>query len=247
MESQSTLTFQSVHLNYIRNSRAIAVLWCVFTICFAIINIVVFLHPWLGDTDATKNEGYFGLYEACRFETSTYQVVGAVLNNRTDTRLICEGAWNSISSALNPYSTVFIGVSCLANLTCIAVFLVLFLFVNPLIVFNVCAILQLISTICMIIGCVVYPYNWGKKIITDICETSSSYFSGKCHIRWAYILAIIGIFDVLFLCILAFVLARRQATDFPEGPIIQEQMDNDGFDRREEQRRSKTSFQDFQL
>ena len=92
-----------------------------------------------------------------------------------------------------------------------------------------------------------YPYNWGKKIITDICETSSSYFSGKCHIRWAYILAIIGIFDVLFLCILAFVLARRQATDFPEGPIIQEQMDNDGFDRREEQRRSKTSFQDFQL
>lgn len=34
-----------------RNSRAIAVLWAIFTICLAIINVVVFIQPyWIGDS-----------------------------------------------------------------------------------------------------------------------------------------------------------------------------------------------------
>lgn len=41
--------------NYMRNSKAIGVLWGVFTICFAIINIVVFVQPqWIGDTQDSK-------------------------------------------------------------------------------------------------------------------------------------------------------------------------------------------------
>ena len=67
---------------------------------------------------------------------------------------------------------------------------------------------------CMILGCVIYPNNWDNRRITDICETSTSYYPGKCEIRWAYILAIIGIFDILFLAILALVLSRRQANNF---------------------------------
>lgn len=44
--------------NYIRNSKAIGVLWGVFTICFAIINIVVFVQPqWIGDTQDSKGTG----------------------------------------------------------------------------------------------------------------------------------------------------------------------------------------------
>jgi hypothetical protein len=31
--------------NYIRNSKAIAVLWGIFTICYSIISIVAFLSP----------------------------------------------------------------------------------------------------------------------------------------------------------------------------------------------------------
>jgi len=31
--------------NYIRNSKAIAVLWAIFTICYAIISIVAFVTP----------------------------------------------------------------------------------------------------------------------------------------------------------------------------------------------------------
>lgn len=63
----------------------------------------------------------------------------------------------------------------------------------------------------MILGCVIYPNNWDTRRITDICETSSRYNVGKCEIRWAFILALIGIFDILSLSILALVLSRRQA------------------------------------
>lgn len=31
--------------NYIRNSKAIAVLWAIFTICYAIISVVAFVTP----------------------------------------------------------------------------------------------------------------------------------------------------------------------------------------------------------
>ena len=89
MESPSVLTFQSIHLNYVRNSRAIAVLWCVFTVCFAIINIVIFMEPWLGATDLTEKDGYFGLYKACIFETTSYQVIGTTPTLRTETNLLC--------------------------------------------------------------------------------------------------------------------------------------------------------------
>lgn len=66
----------------------------------------------------------------------------------------------------------------------------------------------------MILGCVIYPNNWDDPNIVDICENSRSYFSGKCRIKWAYILAIIGIFDILFLAILALVMSRRQASNY---------------------------------
>lgn len=63
----------------------------------------------------------------------------------------------------------------------------------------------------MILGCVLYPNNWDGKRIREICETSTRYNVGKCEIRWAFILAIIGICDILSLSILALVLSRRQA------------------------------------
>jgi hypothetical protein len=64
----------------------------------------------------------------------------------------------------------------------------------------------------MILGCIIYPSSWNSSRVVDICETSHKYHSGKCRMSWAYILAIISIFDIFFLSILAFVLARCQAT-----------------------------------
>lgn len=66
----------------------------------------------------------------------------------------------------------------------------------------------------MAFGCLIYPYNWSDPQIVDICETSRSYYAGKCRIKWAYILAVISIFDILFLAILALVLSRRQASNY---------------------------------
>lgn len=34
--------------SYLKNSRAIGVLWCVFSMCYAIINVVVFLQVSFG-------------------------------------------------------------------------------------------------------------------------------------------------------------------------------------------------------
>jgi hypothetical protein len=51
---------------------------------------------------------------------------------------------------VNPASTFFIGFSALITLICIAMFLVLFLFINPCIVFTLCGSLQLVSSIIII-------------------------------------------------------------------------------------------------
>ena len=96
------------------------------------------MQPWLGDTNLTEKEGYFGLYESC-----TYKSQGSNPNNH---RVVCEGSWASISSSVNPTATFCIGFSALINLVTIAAFLVLFLFVNPGIVFTICGILQLFSS-----------------------------------------------------------------------------------------------------
>ena len=122
-----------------------------FTICFAIINIVVFLQPWLGDSENTPREGYFGLFESCRYHTHR-NVHNGTESNELDNyflhyqRLVCEGHWTNIQTSVNPASTFFIGFSALITLLCIATFLVLFLFVNPSIVFTICGVLQLISS-----------------------------------------------------------------------------------------------------
>jgi hypothetical protein len=46
---------------------------------------------------------------------------------------------------VNPLATFFVGFSAFISLVCIACFLVLFLFINPAIVFSICGVLQLIS------------------------------------------------------------------------------------------------------
>ena len=43
--------------NYVRNSRAIGVLWGIFTICYAIIGVVAFVTPeWIGGCLTSRSE-----------------------------------------------------------------------------------------------------------------------------------------------------------------------------------------------
>ncbi|KAJ8400639.1 hypothetical protein AAFF_G00394080 [Aldrovandia affinis] len=57
----------------------------------------------------------------------------------------------------------------------------------------------------------IFPDGWDAEVVRDMCgEETGKYTLGNCSVRWAYILAIIGILDALILSFLAFVLGNRQ-------------------------------------
>lgn len=68
--------------------------------------------------------------------------------------------------------------------------------------------------VCLVLGCMIFPDGWDAEVIRDMCgEQAGKYSLGDCSVRWAYMLAIMGILDALILSFLAFVLGNRQ-TDF---------------------------------
>ncbi|XP_023393764.1 LHFPL tetraspan subfamily member 3 protein-like [Pteropus vampyrus] len=57
----------------------------------------------------------------------------------------------------------------------------------------------------------IFPDGWDSEEVKRMCgEKTDKYTLGACSVRWAYILAIIGILDALILSFLAFVLGNRQ-------------------------------------
>ncbi|KAL8212849.1 UNVERIFIED_CONTAM: LHFPL tetraspan subfamily member 4 protein [Gekko kuhli] len=66
-------------------------------------------------------------------------------------------------------------------------------------------------TLCLVLGCMIFPDGWDSEKVRDMCgEKTGKYSLGDCSVRWAYILAIIGILNALILSFLAFVLGNRQ-------------------------------------
>ncbi|XP_021115835.1 lipoma HMGIC fusion partner-like 4 protein isoform X3 [Heterocephalus glaber] len=124
------------HEHYMRNSRAIGVLWAIFTICFAIINVVVFIQPyWVGDSVSTPKPGYFGLFHYC---------VGSGLAGR---ELICQGSFtdfSTIPSGAFKAAAFFVLLSMVLILGCITCF-ALFFFCNTATVYKICAWMQLLA------------------------------------------------------------------------------------------------------
>ena len=56
---------------YLRNSKAIGVLWAVFTVCYGILSVVVLVQPqWVGDTADSPGSGYFGLWRHCVYSSA---------------------------------------------------------------------------------------------------------------------------------------------------------------------------------
>lgn len=61
------------------------------------------------------------------------------------------------------------------------------------------------------LGCMIYPDGWDADEVKRMCgEETDKYTIGACSVRWAYILAIMGIMDAFILSFLAFVLGNRQ-------------------------------------
>ncbi|TKC53622.1 hypothetical protein EI555_015455 [Monodon monoceros] len=125
------------HTNYVRNSRAIGVLWAIFTICFAIVNVVCFIQPyWIGDGVDTPQAGYFGLFHYC-------------IGNGFSRELTCRGSFTDFStlpSGAFKAASFFIGLSMMLIIACIICF-TLFFFCNTATVYKICAWMQLTSVI----------------------------------------------------------------------------------------------------
>ncbi|XP_063797073.1 LHFPL tetraspan subfamily member 4 protein isoform X4 [Pseudophryne corroboree] len=124
------------HDNYMRNSRAIGVLWAIFTICFAIINVVVFIQPyWIGDSVNTPKPGYFGLFHYC------------VGNGAANREFTCRGSFtdfSTIPSGAFKAAAFFVLLSMVLILGCITCF-ALFFFCNTATVYKICAWMQLFA------------------------------------------------------------------------------------------------------
>lgn len=123
------------HTNYVRNSRAIGVMWAVFTICLAIITVVVFIQPfWIGDSVSTPQAGYFGLFHYC-------------IGNALTSELTCKGSILDFASIPSPAfrtAMFFVGTSMLLVVGTMVCFS-LFFFCNAGSVYKICAWMQLAS------------------------------------------------------------------------------------------------------
>ncbi|XP_076132969.1 LHFPL tetraspan subfamily member 5b [Alosa pseudoharengus] len=200
------------HTNYVRNARAIGVLWAVFTMCFAIITVVVFIQPyWIGDSVTTPQAGYFGLFHYC-------------IGNPLTSELICKGSvldFASIPSAAFRTALFFVGTSMLlivGSIVCLS----LFWFFSTGSVYKICAWMQLASAALMTMGCLIYPDGWDAPEVKRMCgERTGKYTLGNCTVRWAYILAIISILDALILSLLAFTLGNRQDQLLPDDFVVE--------------------------
>ena len=78
-------------------------------------------------------------------------------------------------------------------------------------------LLNFTLALCMLIGCLLFPAGWDSLLIKEVCgPDADSYAPGQCGIRWAYILAMIGVIDCAVLSILAFVLGTRYVKLLPD-------------------------------
>ncbi|XP_041459729.1 LHFPL tetraspan subfamily member 3 protein-like isoform X2 [Lytechinus pictus] len=201
------------HTNYIRNARAIAIAWAIFTLCFFIIVLVVFVQPyWLGDGPNANGIGNFGLYRYC----TSYSTTGAEPTT-------CEGGVFDFSGVRGAdglvvssmvAATVFVGLAVIFVALSI-ISMLLFLCKGPFktgTVFAICGVFQLLSGICLLLGILIYPSGWSQhSAYKALCQDSISYTDTKgCELRWVFFLAIIAVFDAFILAILAFILASKQ-------------------------------------
>lgn len=122
-------------VNLIRSLHIFGMLWGIFTACWTVMNIIVFIEPqWLGDTDSSPGIGYFGLYQYCELFNSGQTI-------------LCGGQFESFPSILSDAfkaAAFLVGFSALMFLLCVCCFL-LFFFTHPSNVYYTCASLQLVG------------------------------------------------------------------------------------------------------
>ena len=132
-------TAKAYHFRYMREYRAVAVLWALLSIIWCILNLVAFVQPqWIGDTPDSPGYGHLGVFQHCYPDT---------INENNQGRYLCSGDFTDFDTILNdPFRacTFFVGVSALLMLIVVASLLLFFCFKKNA-VFIFCGILQLFS------------------------------------------------------------------------------------------------------
>lgn len=127
-------TAKVYYFRYMREYRAVAVLWAVLTIIWCILNVVAFVQPhWIGDTEDSDGMGHLGVYAHCKPDYNLRKYV-------------CDGDFTDFDSILNDSfraTTFFCGFSALLMLICVAALLLFFCFKKTA-VFILCGILEII-------------------------------------------------------------------------------------------------------
>lgn len=126
--------------NYVRNFKAVGVLWGIFTICYAIIIIVSFVTPeWIGDTSTSENPGRFGLWTRCFYRGSS-ELNGIGVEE-------CVGQLDDFGSIVTvgfKAATILVAISVVVALLTICAMILLFFFPSTK-VFLICGWMQLMS------------------------------------------------------------------------------------------------------
>ncbi len=136
---------------YIRNSRAVGVLWAAFTLCTAVLDVVAFASSnWAGDTSESKGPGHFGLWRFCTVLSGGGgggDAAAAAASASSSASVICIGDLNNFASILSPAfraSTIFVGLSVIVLCVCVVAFL-LFCFMKPNSVYELCGTMQFLA------------------------------------------------------------------------------------------------------
>jgi len=185
---------------YMRSSKAVGVLWGIFTLCYTILAIVVFMQDqWIGDADNSKGPGNFGTWRWC--------------TNSQDGREICRGRLDDFGTILSPAfraATVFTGLAVIIAILCVVAF-VLFFMCRSSDVFKICGTMQFLSGLCLGIGILSFPAGWDNEEVRGVCGAEADdYKLGTCGIRWGFVLAVVALFDSFILGCLAFTLATKK-------------------------------------
>ncbi|XP_051864943.1 LHFPL tetraspan subfamily member 3 protein-like [Pristis pectinata] len=196
---------------FVRSARAVGALWAVCSLCFAVLEVVVLTEPaWVGAGPGGVGEegvpglpaGAFGLFQACVETGGPPECRGSV-----------SGLW-----PLPAFTTAAVFVGGALGLVLASVLsLGLYRLCSPATLYKVCGWLQLSAASCQALGCLTFADGWETEEVRRLCGPGAARYSlGRCSLRWAFSLALIGILDALVLSVLAFVLASRQDTLLPQ-------------------------------
>ena len=126
--------------NYVRNSRVIGLLWAIFTILLAMVNVTIFSQPyWIGDGMDTPQAGHFGLFHFCTGDGIARE-------------LTCQGSFTefaAIPSTAFKAASFLIGMSMMLVVSCIGCFSLFFL-LSTSTVFKICGWMQAASGECLL-------------------------------------------------------------------------------------------------